>query len=147
MSEALMRGSRTSGVSPRRGPAGHASRRRGDGRRRPAGTGGRVGQRCGRHPPMGWNSYDSFNWSVTEADVRANADYMATNLRQFGWEYVVIDWAWYYPVGTTQPQPGRSLQPRLRMDANGRLLPDTTGSLRRRRERVQAAGRPRPWAG
>ncbi|MEU8161766.1 alpha-galactosidase [Micromonospora parva] len=78
-------------------------------------------------PPMGWNSYDSFNWSVTEADVRANADYMATNLRQFGWEYVVIDWAWYYPGRhNNSPNQDANLQPRLRMDANGRLLPDTT---------------------
>jgi hypothetical protein len=35
-------------------------------------------------PPLGWNSYDAFNWSVTEADVRANADYMRDNLRQHG---------------------------------------------------------------
>ncbi|MEW2432337.1 RICIN domain-containing protein [Micromonospora sp. NPDC047644] len=78
-------------------------------------------------PPMGWNSYDSFNWRVTEADVRANADYMATNLRQFGWEYVVIDWAWYYPgQHNNSPNQDANLQPRLRMDANGRLLPDTT---------------------
>jgi alpha-galactosidase len=78
-------------------------------------------------PPMGWNSYDSFNWRVTEADVRANADYMATNLRQFGWQYVVIDWAWYYPgQHNNSPNQDANLQPRLRMDANGRLLPDTT---------------------
>ena len=78
-------------------------------------------------PPMGWNSYDSFNWSVTEADVRANADYMAANLRQHGWQYVVIDWAWYYPgQHNSSPNQDANLQPRLRMDANGRLLPDTT---------------------
>ncbi|MFF3438804.1 RICIN domain-containing protein [Streptosporangium sp. NPDC002721] len=78
-------------------------------------------------PPMGWNSYDSFNWRVTEADVRANADYMATNLRQHGWQYVVIDWAWYYPgQHNGSPNQDANLQPRLRMDANGRLLPDTT---------------------
>src|SRR6185436_10286755 len=77
-------------------------------------------------PPMGWNSYDSYNWNVTEAQVRANADYMRTNLRQFGWQYIVIDWAWYYPgSGTGSPNQNASLQPRLRMDANGRLLPDT----------------------
>ncbi|MET8282356.1 alpha-galactosidase [Micromonospora sp. NPDC005174] len=78
-------------------------------------------------PPMGWNSYDSFNWSVTEADVRANADYMATNLRQVGWQYVVIDWAWYYPGRhNNSPNQDSNLQPRLGMDGNGRLLPDTT---------------------
>ncbi|MFG2051825.1 RICIN domain-containing protein [Micromonospora sp. NPDC048935] len=78
-------------------------------------------------PPMGWNSYDSFNWRVTEADVRANADYMRDNLRQHGWQYVVIDWAWYYPgQHNNSPNQDANLNPRLRMDANGRLLPDTT---------------------
>lgn len=78
-------------------------------------------------PPMGWNSYDAFNWSVTEADVRANADYMRDNLRQHGWQYIVIDWGWYYPGRhNNSPNQDANLQPRLRMDANGRLLPDTT---------------------
>jgi carbohydrate-selective porin OprB len=30
-------------------------------------------------PPMGWNSWDSFGTGVTEAEVKANADYMAKN--------------------------------------------------------------------
>jgi len=78
-------------------------------------------------PPLGWNSYDSFNWSVTEADVRANADYMRDNLRQHGWQYIVVDWAWYYPGRhNNSPNQDANLSPRLRMDANGRLLPDTT---------------------
>src|SRR5262245_11749790 len=77
-------------------------------------------------PPMGWNSYDSYNWNVTEAQVKANADYMRDNLRPFGWQYIVVDWAWYYPgSGTGSPNQDANLQPRLRMDANGRLLPDT----------------------
>ncbi|WP_428966160.1 glycoside hydrolase family 27 protein [Micromonospora fluostatini] len=78
-------------------------------------------------PPMGWNSYDAFNWSVTEADVRANADYLRDNLRRYGWEYVVVDWAWYYPGRhDDSPNQDADLQPRLRMDRHGRLLPDTT---------------------
>jgi len=77
-------------------------------------------------PPMGWNSYDSYNWNVTEAQVKANADYMGANLRQYGWQYVVVDWAWYYPgSGSGSPNQDANLQPRLRMDGNGRLLPDT----------------------
>jgi alpha-galactosidase len=76
-------------------------------------------------PPMGWNSYDSYNWNVNEAQVKANADYMRDNLRQYGWQYIVIDWAWYYPgSGTGSPNQDANLLPRLRMDANGRLLPD-----------------------
>ena len=30
-------------------------------------------------PPMGWNSYDYYNTMVTEAEVKANAEYMAEN--------------------------------------------------------------------
>ena len=31
-------------------------------------------------PPMGWNSWDSFGTGVTEDEVKANADYMASKL-------------------------------------------------------------------
>ena len=34
-------------------------------------------------PPMGWNSWDCFGASVTEEDVRKNAEYMAENLKEF----------------------------------------------------------------
>ncbi len=46
-------------------------------------------------PPMGWNSWDCYGPSVTESQVKANADYMAANLKQFGWEYIVVDIRWY----------------------------------------------------
>jgi len=48
-------------------------------------------------PPMGWNSWDSFGTSVTEAEVKANADYMAKNLKQHGWQYIVVDIQWSEP--------------------------------------------------
>ena len=48
-------------------------------------------------PPMGWNSYDYYNTMVTESDVRANAEFMATHLKQFGWEYIVVDIQWSDP--------------------------------------------------
>ena len=44
---------------------------------------------------MGWNSWDSYGSSVTEAEVRSNAQYMADNLLEHGWEYVVVDIRWY----------------------------------------------------
>lgn len=46
-------------------------------------------------PPMGWNSWDCFGPSVVESEVKANADYMATHLKEFGWEYIVVDIRWY----------------------------------------------------
>jgi alpha-galactosidase len=44
---------------------------------------------------MGWNSWDCFGPSVVEDEVKANADYMATNLKAYGWEYIVVDIRWY----------------------------------------------------
>ena len=32
-------------------------------------------------PAMGWNSYDCFGHAVTEADFKANVDYVANNLK------------------------------------------------------------------
>lgn len=49
------------------------------------------------HAPMGWNSWDCFGASVTEAEVRANADYVAGRLKPFGYEYIVVDIQWYEP--------------------------------------------------
>ena len=52
-------------------------------------------------PPMGWNSWDSFGTTVTEADVKANAAWMADNLKPYGWQYVVVDMEWF----VTNPTP------------------------------------------
>ena len=46
-------------------------------------------------PPMGWNSYDYYDTTVNEEQVKANADYMAAHLKEYGWEYVVVDIQWY----------------------------------------------------
>src|SRR6266699_1638004 len=42
-------------------------------------------------PPMGWNSWDAYGETVSEADIRANAEWMAEHLKSFGWQYVVVD--------------------------------------------------------
>jgi len=46
---------------------------------------------------MGWNSWDAYGTTVTESEVKANADYMARNLKQHGWQYVVVDIQWSEP--------------------------------------------------
>ena len=48
-------------------------------------------------PPMGWNSYDYYDTTVTEDAVKKNADYMAAHLKDFGWEYIVVDIEWFAP--------------------------------------------------
>jgi hypothetical protein len=69
---------------------------------------------------MGWNSWDSFGPSVTEAEVKANADYMAKYLKPFGWQYVVVDIQWYEPKAKAH---GYRPNAELVMDEYGRLLP------------------------
>lgn len=49
-------------------------------------------------PPMGWNSYDYYNWTVNEAETTANAEWMAAHLKSYGWEYVVVDFLWSTPL-------------------------------------------------
>ena len=51
--------------------------------------------------PMGWNSWDCYGAAVTEKEVRRNAEFMAANLKEFGWDYVVVDIQWYEPGATT----------------------------------------------
>ncbi len=46
-------------------------------------------------PPMGWNSWDSFGLTITESEFKDNANWLARNLKQFGWQYVVVDEGWY----------------------------------------------------
>ncbi len=70
--------------------------------------------------PMGWNSWDCYGAAVTEDIVRQNAKYMAENLKQYGWEYVVVDIQWYEPeAGSHEYRPFADLC----MDEWGRLLP------------------------
>ena len=46
-------------------------------------------------PPMGWNSWDCYGPTVEEHEVKANADYMAEKLKEYGWEYIVVDIRWF----------------------------------------------------
>jgi hypothetical protein len=72
-------------------------------------------------PPMGWNSYDSFDDSVKESEVLAQAQVVKEALLEFGWSYVIVDFRWYDPNAPASDQ--NSLTNPLTMDANGRLLP------------------------
>ena len=56
-----------------------------------------MSKKLAQTPPMGWNSWDCYGASVREDEVRANAEYMAKKLKQYGWEYVVVDIQWYEP--------------------------------------------------
>ena len=45
-------------------------------------------------PLKGWNSYDGWDWSVTEKDMVNNMDYLAQHLKQFGYNIATIDYYW-----------------------------------------------------
>ena len=76
-------------------------------------------------PPMGWNSYNCFGAAVNEHEVRGNAKMLEFHLKDAGWEYVVIDYCWFYPyVGAlNNPPQTEDFKPSLTMDEFGRLLP------------------------
>ena len=46
-------------------------------------------------PPMGWNSFDAYDCRINEKEFKQIVDYMAENLLEYGWEYAVIDYAWF----------------------------------------------------
>lgn len=76
-------------------------------------------------PPMGWNSYDYYDTTVNEAQVKANADYMAEHLKEFGWQYVVVDIEWFaHGAGSQRDRYQYIPFNELEMDEYGRLLPD-----------------------
>ena len=72
-------------------------------------------------PPMGWNSWDSYGLTITEDQFKANVGWFNQHLKQYGWQYVVIDEGWYlqHPenAGTKGADQGYTL------DRNGRYLP------------------------
>lgn len=77
-----------------------------------------------KKPPMGWNSYDYYDTTVTEDQVKANADYMAEHLRSHGWEYVVVDIEWYsYDAGSQRDKYQYIPFWEVEMDEYSRLLP------------------------
>lgn len=70
--------------------------------------------------PMGWNSWDCYGAAVDEQTVRNNADYMAKYLKQYGWEYVVVDIQWSEPTAQNHAYHNFT---ELCMDGYSRLIP------------------------
>jgi hypothetical protein len=72
-------------------------------------------------PPMGWNSWDCYGPTVVEDEVKANTDYMASHLKKFGWEYIVVDIRWY--VANDKSGGYNEKDPEYNIDEYGRFLP------------------------
>ncbi|MGA9671952.1 MAG: glycoside hydrolase family 27 protein [Terracidiphilus sp.] len=69
-------------------------------------------------PPMGWNSWDAYGFTIDEADFKANAKVLA-EIKQFGWKYAVIDEGWYME----NPFGANLAERRYLWDGNGYLIP------------------------
>ncbi len=71
-------------------------------------------------PPLGWNSWDCFGMSITEAELLDNARVLREKLYAAGFRYVVMDAGWFNP----QPELARKDQtPAVELDDFGRLRP------------------------
>jgi alpha-galactosidase len=71
-------------------------------------------------PPMGWNSWDSYGTTITEAEFKTAADWFAEHLKPYGWQYLVVDEAWTI----TNPVPqGNAKDSIYTLDSNGRYIP------------------------
>lgn len=71
-------------------------------------------------PPLGWNSWDCFGTTVTEQQIKEQADAMEKQLLPSGYKYLTVDIQWYEPESK-----GHSYTPNaaLTMDEYGRLTP------------------------
>ena len=69
-------------------------------------------------PPMGWNSWDAYGFTIDEADFKANASVLA-QFRKHGWQYAVVDEGWYMRDPAGADLAARHYQ----LDDFGRLVP------------------------
>nr|POE84854.1 proteasome subunit beta type-2-a [Quercus suber] len=46
-------------------------------------------------PPRGWNSYDSFSWTISQEEFLQNAEIISERLLPHKYKYVVVDYLWH----------------------------------------------------
>jgi hypothetical protein len=76
--------------------------------------------RWAQTPPLGWNSWDCFGTTVTEQQIKEQADAMAKYLLSSGYQYLTVDIQWYEPEARGHAYKAGAL---LTMDEYGRLTP------------------------
>ena len=54
-------------------------------------------------PPMGWNSFDCFDGSINEEHAMKNLEVFIEKFKPAGYEYFVIDIAWYRIIKDPKP--------------------------------------------
>lgn len=71
-------------------------------------------------PPMGWNSWNSFATTITEAQALETAAIQAAKLLPSGYDIFTVDIQWYEPEAKSYTY---NAKPQPAMDGYGRLLP------------------------
>jgi alpha-galactosidase len=71
-------------------------------------------------PPLGWNSWDCFGTTVTEQQIKEQADAMQKYLLPSGYKYLTVDIQWYEPESKGHAYDPNAM---LTMDEYGRLTP------------------------
>jgi hypothetical protein len=71
-------------------------------------------------PPLGWNSWDIYGTTVTEQQIKEQADAMAVHLLPSGYKYLTVDIQWYEPESKSHSYNPKAI---LTMDEYGRLTP------------------------
>jgi len=71
-------------------------------------------------PPLGWNSWDCFGTTVTEQQIKEQADAMAKYLLPSGYNYLTVDIEWYDPEAKGHVYDSKAI---FTMDEYGRLTP------------------------
>ncbi|MEH3038401.1 MAG: glycoside hydrolase family 27 protein [Sphingomonas adhaesiva] len=83
-------------------------------------TAARAGNLLAPRPPMGWNSWNSFATTITEAQARETAAIMRDKLLPFGYDVFTVDIQWYEPKASSYEY---NTAPIPAMDGYGRLIP------------------------
>ena len=69
---------------------------------------------------MGWNSWDSYGLTITEAQFKANVKVEAERLKPAGYDYAVIDEGWFLVNPLDRPTPDKLV---YAVDGFGRYVP------------------------
>ncbi len=70
-------------------------------------------------PPMGWNSWDSYGLTVTESEFKENVQWLDRHLKEYGWQYAIVDEGWYIRNPESKGKPSWHFT----VGHNGRFMP------------------------
>ena len=74
-------------------------------------------------PPLGWNSWDAYGLSVTQAEWKSNVAWFHEHLQPAGWQYVVLDEGWYLAHPENASSQGGKGDQGYTMDEAGQFQP------------------------